>query len=347
MPIQMKAVKYYFVNSIRILLLLLCACKHKPRLVAPAFYYWKSDYQPRAFELTTQKTLRATTLYLHFFDVDWDDLTRQPAPKAVMRFTQRPVADSIIPTVFITNQCLQQCDSSNIPVLAKKMALLVKDMLYKDSLPAPAELQLDCDWSATTREKYFSLLRHIRTYFPNVPLSATIRLYQTKYKDKAGIPPVDRGLLMCYNMGNLKNAATGNSIIEPAELRRYIGNLNTYPLPLDVALPIFNWTVWFSRNEYKGLVSNLPDSVLHSPVFAATGNRYVAQMDTTLGGYRFFKNDLLRYEGSAIQDLYAVADELRSKLKNTRCRVSLYHLDSVLLTKYSINELEGLFDRFR
>ncbi len=72
-------------------------------------------------------------------------------------------------------------------------------------------LQIDCDWTTKTAPKYFYFLQQIRekldahedggTFASLAMLSATIRLHQVKYPEKSGMPPVDKGVLMFYNMG--------------------------------------------------------------------------------------------------------------------------------------------------
>ncbi len=351
----MASIKYFFGNTVRLLLavslsLTATQCKTKKQgvthTVERAMYYWKSAYTVTGFEQRKADSLQVQTTYIRFFDVDWDELTREVAPKALIRFNQRPHG-KFIPAVFITNETFQHIDSSQTAWLADKIGTLVKAILNKDSLPMPGELQIDCDWSAGTKNRYFAVLRHLKKAFPATELSATIRLYQTKYKDRAGIPPVDRGLLMCYNMGNLKNLQTVNSIIEPAELEKYTGNLGDYPLPLDVGLPIFDWKVWFRGGQYRGISTELPDSCLYSPVFVQDRNQFIAMYDTVIGDYGLLKGDVLRYENSRLDDVLKVAKHVSSKLKNTRCRVSLYHMDSLLLRKYTANELETVFTGFR
>lgn len=322
------------------------ATTRTPRITTPAFYYWKSNFQVSPYEKQCLDSLAVKTLYVKFFDVDWDDLTHQPIPKAMVRFTDTP-AYTIIPTVFITNQTLQQLSIAQAEALSAKIIQLINSIQTNYSLPTPGEVQIDCDWSETTRDKYFALLKKIKAGFPSSQLSATIRLYQTKYYERAGVPPVDKGLLMCYNMGNLKNPASGNSIIENKELEKYIGNLGSYPLPLDVALPIFSWKVWFSKGEYKGIIQELPDSLLKSPVLAASGNQYQVLKDTVLGGYPLQVGDMLRNETSDYPVVMAAAKSISTKLKNTQCRVSLYHLDAVLLSKYSLHELESMLNGLR
>ena len=73
-------------------------------------------------------------------------------------------------------------------------------------------------------------------------LSATIRLHQVKYREETGVPPVDYGVLMYYNMGHI-SAMGANSIYDRSTALRYLGKLREYPLPLDIALPMFAWGV--------------------------------------------------------------------------------------------------------
>ena len=161
------------------------------------------------------------------------------------------------------------------------------------------------------------------------------------------MPPVDRGLLMCYNMGNLKDPATLNSILETNELKKYTGSLSTYPLPLDIALPLFEWKVLFRNNIYKGLIQTLPDSLLTSSFTKKEKNRITILKDTLLAGYDLKKNDVLRNEKSDYPEIISTAEEINKLLLNNTLTVSLFHLDSLTLSKYSTYELENIYSSFR
>ncbi len=328
---------------------------HQGRTIDRSFYYWKSTYSSNHYAARLD-SLAVNTLYLKYFDVDWDDVARQPMPKAMIRFKNQPVYN-IIPTVFITNECLQRADSLQIQLLGEKIIQTIKSINESNSIHGITEIQIDCDWSAATRNNYFKLLSVIKNSLKSalqsdaghiqILLSATIRLYQVKYKDKAGVPPADRGMLMCYNMGNLKSINSNNSIIETAELKKYTGQLEDYPLPLDIALPIFNWKVWFRNEQYHGITEEFPDALLASSFFQKSGNRYVARHDSLLAGYDFKKGDQLRYEVSDVSTISACAETITNKLKNTRMRVALYHLDSLILEKYTLHELENIYNSLR
>jgi hypothetical protein len=148
-------------------------------------------------------------------------------------------------------------------------------------------------------------------------------------------------------MGNLKNPATKNSIIEAAELQKYTGTLSSYPLPLDIGLPLFSWKVLFRQNRYVGLIENMPDSILQSGLFEKRGNQYRLLKDSLVFGYALHKDDILRDEQSDYKEVLSTVAIIGSKLKNTPCRVSLYHLDSLILKKYSLHELETIYNSLR
>ncbi|MFZ4057279.1 MAG: hypothetical protein ACOYKE_04040 [Ferruginibacter sp.] len=324
------------------------SCKNNTqnRSIEPAFYYWKSAYNTTNFEHQSLQQLNVKTILIKYFDVDWDAASLQPIPVAKINFKQTPDSSiQVIPVVFITNGCIQNIAANQSSILANKIVQLIDAInALQPQLKLANEIQIDCDWTASTRERYFSLLQQIKQQINGKQLSVTIRLHQIKFIQNTGIPPADKGLLMCYNMGNLKNPATENSIIETDELKKYTGNLSAYPLPLDVAFPLFEWKVLFRQNTYKGLMEDLNDAALNDTrYFKKIGNRYEVLQDTVLAGYALQKNDKIRDEKSGIETILSSAQHLQSKLKNTPLRVCLYHLDSLTLSKYTSHELETIF----
>lgn len=329
----------------------ICKQPNKKHTVTRGFYFWKFVYRPTNFEKERLDSLGISKIYLHFFDVGWDDIKRKAVPMTILNIPDSSLIGQKklqpVPTVFITNESLLQVDSLQAVNIGEKIAELVNRMIASNKLEGIREIQIDCDWTATTRNRYFALLNTVKGKFPGKTISATIRLHQVKFIEQCGIPPVDTGLLMCYNMGNLTNPATANSIIDVDELLKYTGHLDKYPLPLDIALPLFEWNALFRNNIYRGLIREMPESCLHEPLFTKTGNRYTINADTMLSGYAFRKGDQLRHEHCEMNTLLQVADALNSKISNDRFTVTLFHLDSITLKKYSINELESIYNRFR
>lgn len=328
------------------------ACKPE-RKTERAFYFWKSVLQLNSTEQKALTDLKVKKLYVKFFDVVWDARAERPIPNAKIMIDRASKewlnnqSVEIIPTIFITNETLKSILPETVTKLGDRIDYLLKGLLEDNLLQNVHEVQIDCDWTAETRDKYFELLKYLKLMpaFAGKSLSATIRLYQSKFSEKTGVPPVDRGLLMCYNMGNLKDPQSGNSILDPAVLKQYTERLNSYPLPLDIGLPIFEWKVQFRQGSYVGIIQNLADSSLSNPAIAIQkDNRYEIQADTVLQGYELKRGDMLRNERVPFADIEKSTKMLSPLLRTPQFTISIYHLDSTTLSKYAINELETIYN---
>lgn len=309
-----------------------------------SFYYWKTGFSLSPKEKNYLRDLSVQHLYIKLFDVSWSNERQAALPVAKSLFREAPPENTIItPVVFITNETLVKIDAGRLNELSGRIASLLSSISSSSRLKLSGEVQIDCDWTGGTKDKYFSLLKSLRqtAFFQGKKLSATIRLHQLKYLSDNGVPPVDKGLLMAYNMGNLRHPETGNSIIEPSELKKYIRHMDDYPLPLDVALPLFEWYVLFRQNSYKGLVQRLQNDSL-----PWKNDRHVFLRDTTVDGYAFRAGDWLRRERSDAGEVKTCANLLAKKLKNGEVNVILYHLDEYYLNKYQLYELESFYNSF-
>lgn len=313
-----------------------------PESITPAFYHWKSTYAPTHLELERLKTLHVQKLYIHFFDVDWDARTHRPVPKAFVRFRQKP-AGSVVPVVFITNRTLVNLSPSGVAELATHIKQAVTQISQQNKISF-AEVQLDCDWSLRTRDRYFRLLTLLTKQF-TCPLSVTIRLHQIKYTDQTGIPPVSRGMLMLYNVADWKRADTRNSIYDTDVANQYLSFVPTYPLPLDVVMPLFRWTVVYRHNRFLTFLNNLDRKTLaNSPFLApqADSMRFVATRDTVALGLSIQRGDLFRAEAVPAETLVNEKKRLVRQIQNQRITFALYHLDSTALAAYSLETLQTL-----
>jgi hypothetical protein len=326
-----------------VLLFLLNCQTPDSKQLTPAFYYWQTTYQPAPSELQLLDQLQIRKLYIRFFDVDWDQLTRSVVPKAVIRFAKKPSGLTVVPVVFITNQTLIRCPTSEIPELAEKLARKINQISRQNEITYQ-EIQLDCDWTASTRQNYFQLLKEIKNRFKG-QISATIRLHQIKYPEQTGIPPVDRGMLMFYNMGDWKRVETRNSIYDLEVARRYLNHLEHYQLPLDVVLPLFRWTVVYRNQRFLTLLNNVDQKTLltHRFLKPQDENRFVADRDTTALGFSIRRGDVFRTEDCKPDVLALGKQLLLSKIRNQKLTFALYHLDSTVISPYSDAFLQSLF----
>ncbi|NJL76214.1 MAG: hypothetical protein HC892_15550 [Saprospiraceae bacterium] len=58
----------------------------------------------------------------------------------------------VVPTVFITPYTLEKLDDTQLAGLATQISTKIKSLLQAHSV---REIQLDCDWTASTKENIF------------------------------------------------------------------------------------------------------------------------------------------------------------------------------------------------
>ena len=240
-----------------LLLVLLGACSYEDTPPEQALYCWKTQVQFSAEEADFVKNNRIERLYIRYCDVGLRD--NAPVPIAPVDIdTLSLQGKTVIPVVYLKNEIfnpeLTEGNSTYISTLAHKLGDYIEQINRYYRLRV-SEVQFDCDWSLSTKQAYFSMLEAFKKEYP-YQLSATIRLHQVKYREETGVPPVDYGVLMYYNMGRI--TATGaNSIYDRSTALRYLGKLREYPLPLDIALPMFAWGVHSADGQVLNLVGGL------------------------------------------------------------------------------------------
>lgn len=320
--------------------------------VEAAFYFWKTRYALSGSDSGTLRSTNARKMYIRLCDVDWSGAEGKILPRAPLDFAQMPdTALHFVPVVFITPRTLVHLpDSMAVQSLAQNIAHLIARMCDAANIK-PREVQLDCDWTEGRRETYFALLRAMgrQPFLEGKILSATIRLHQVKYVGKSGVPPTNRGMLMCYNMGNTRKAGAHNSILDADEAEDYLANVNKYPLALDVALPLFRWCVLFRNEKLVGILRDVqPEEAVRCAFLQQEkGPLYRCMADTLWYGYALKSGDVVRVESPSVEDIHRVARATARQIRNADLTVALYHLDSLTCSKYSADELESFFDVYR
>ncbi len=322
-----------------LLIFILISCNKKER-DGFSFYYWKSKAKSSdAINDALIKT-QASSIYLHFFDVDVLKKSTINDDGLYPEYVLTEV-DSvfkkyyIIPVIFITNKTLKQ--ETDLENLSERISKLINSISEYHFNKIPEEIQLDCDWTEATANSYFKLIKHLKKSYK---VSATIRLHQIKFPDRTGVPPVDKGVLMLYNVGDLTNMLQ-NSILKPSIVGQYINEKTDYPLELDVALPLFSQTVVENNdNEYR-LINKTEINSLKK------NSDYFLQTDENL--FKVVKDTL--YEGLYLSEGYKLKIEQVSEddiissyniLKNSKLDISgviFYHLDDSVIKHINLNKL--------
>jgi len=320
------------------LLILLLGCgKKSPLPHELSFYYWKSKWALSPKETQTLQQLKVKKLYVKFFDIKWDLASGKILPVAQLQAdsTCRTEHREIVPCVFIENQVFQHLDTTEIPGFAHVVAHKLNQKSAQFPKAGIGEVQIDCDWSQSTRASYFSFLQCLKTLWGK-EISSTIRLHQIKYRRVTGVPPVTKGILMCYNLGALQDVKENNSIFNLPLLKDYTQRIDEYPLKLDIALPIYEWTVVF-RNQRFVYVLNAPQTMLDTlQLQQGEGNRFTSLTSTRIGERTLLKGDLLRRESVADEELAETVTWFDEKLKNYT--IVFYHLKEQNLVSH-----EGVF----
>ncbi len=333
------------ISLLGIILLMLVACREE-RSVQPAFYHWKTRMELSPVEYAYLDRLGTRRLYVKFFDVEWDATREMPIPVAEVEITDC-ASYEIVPCVFITNRTFQNLSEDQTPWLAERVAEKLTALWRQIPHQTLCEVQFDCDWTATTRARFFHFLEIFKTRHPEWSVSATIRLHQFRDYVTTGVPPVDRGMLMCYNTGQVENWEEENSILNLAEAQHYLQK-SRYPLPLDVALPVFAWGALFRDGRMIRLINNLRSMELFDTArfFKIANNRFEVRKSTYLNGYYLYEGDQIRTEHTDAQLLREAAQLLSCRIENRQITVSFYHLDTATIKHFSHEALESICKQF-
>lgn len=340
----------FLIPGILLLCLLPKCTPRKEHNISTAFYYWKTNLHINSEEQSMLKGTGASTIYLRLFDVDWDQRQQKALPVGILQAdTTQDSALQYIPVVYITQACLTRLQAQDIPELSAHLSSLISSLCIQYNLN-PKEIQVDCDWTKNSAPVYFSLLKQLKseTYFRTRLLSCTIRLHQVKFTATSGIPPVDKGMLMVYNMGNLTRYGGHNSILEVREAKDYLKHISIYPLPLDVALPVYHWAALFEHTRFKGITYNISISDFNDAgIQQKDDHLYLILQDAVVGGYRFRKGQEIRFEEPGKNDLEQIGTYIGKQIKDSAYRIAFFHLDSRATKQFKIKDLNNIASTFR
>lgn len=334
--------RFIFVIIAFLIAISFSSCNHKESTETStnAVYFWKSWVNLSEAEQNFLTVNNVDKVYLRFFDIR-NDFRFGPVPDAEVGTYQSdfPNGTEIVPCVFITLEAIEDMSGRE-----KEFAMKIFDRIdakCKNGNLSFNEIQLDCDWTESTCNTFFTLCKELKAFTSahDKKLSATIRLHQLSQPT----PDVDKGVLMVYNVGELKNPKEINSILRSDIVKKYLDGAPKYRIQLDVAYPVFSWGVVFNGTEFNRLtkIDADPDSIpeltrLHDNIFVLQSN----VSDAVNIDYR----QTVRYEMASFEELMKtkqlVEDYLGYKPQNT----ILYHLDENQLSKYTTIQIKKIYE---
>ncbi|MCT7586125.1 hypothetical protein [Aliarcobacter butzleri] len=276
-----------------------------------SFYSWENSFEEQNIN---------EKLYIKVLDVNFS--TKLELLKTNIKETPK----NFIPVIYITNETMKNVDYS---LVSKAILETLKNYKFD-------EIQIDCDWSLSTRSNYFNLLEDLKEKL-NKTISATIRLHQIKYYTKTGIPPVDYGVLMYYNMSNIGDFNTKNSILDNEIAKKYHYNFDTYPLKLKLALPLYSQAIQFREEKAISLFEGVEEKDFNNDFEKLENNRYKVLNSHYFKGRYIYKDDIFRLENSNEQDIKIALKDFLDLSKNRYDEVIFYTLK--YKNKYDLNNL--------
>lgn len=332
-------------GGLLILLLLLVACNHDRGVEnpVPSIYYWRTTLSLDSTERAFLAQHGVGRMYVRYFDVVMRD--GAPMPNATLVFADTLPSDiEVVPTVFIVENCMQH----NLDSVAGLLVDRVVQMNETNGLPAPRELQIDCDWTRNSQDAYFAFLRQVRRLLGehDMRLSATIRLHQLAMMP----PPVDEGVLMVYNTGDATRGGDHNPILDYRDVQPYLRYVADYDLPLCAAYPIFGWQLLFGGGQFKAIVRDecLDDTTRFSPLGAGEwlvvhSGELPLRSDMGIEMTHMSVGDHVRVWQPSAGEITRVAQALAQQRPSINDQVVLYHLDSKYLNKYDNKFYETIY----
>jgi hypothetical protein len=318
-----------------------CQQQEQPTI---SFYYWKTIFRLSPKEKTTLSENQVKRLYIRYFDIDLNPKTQKPYPKSPILFENPALNFEIIPVVYIKNKVM--LDSKlNVLDLAKKTNSFIEQINAKNNIVIQ-EIQIDCDWTLNSKDNYLRFIEAFKKV-SNKKLSATIRLHQIKYFEKTKIPNVDRGVLMYYNMGKIAPDSL-NSIYDRNIAKRYLSSLKNYPLPIDIALPIYSWGIHIRDGKIIGLINKIDINNLknNSSFVPIKKNWFTAISSTFKDGFFYKEKDQLKIETISRNDLLEMANDLEENTVQHPKEIIFYDLDEFNIKNYDTAIFKKIIDCF-
>lgn len=359
-----------------------CSSSTQEPAAARGFYYWKTTLNFSDEDWQLADSMGLNKLYLRYFDVDWSDAHQMPVPISEINVPwggeldpteqANPAAPydlNLCPVVYVTNRVFlhdYHPDSLALRISRKVMGItshLVQNKgrmmgvpdgafnemeweKYDSLIQAYAQnlkhIQIDCDWTPKTREAYFAFLQALKRQNPNWEIHCTIRMHQYRDPQQTGVPPADRGMLMCYNLAPPDDYKTRDAIFDEALFAGYFKD-HTYPLSLDVALPLFSWGSLFHEGQFKGLASDLYlDDLQADPnLQALNDNKFRFLQDTVYTGIFVREGDELRLDEASPEELAQAARLLGRQLPGSS--LVFFDWNPKKIKQYEVNKLWDSF----
>ncbi len=275
-----------------LLCLLMAGCSERQELTeGNAVYFWRTDLRLDSTEWTFLQRYHINKVYCRYFDVVIDEEGAEPKPNATIAFScTLPDSIELIPTIYITEDCMHQKHQG----LAEKIVKRIRQMNETNDIKHVSEIQIDCDYTSKSRKNYYEFLKEVKQAWGQT-LSTTIRLHQLSME----APPVDYGVLMIYNTGDPRKWEERNPILDIRDVQPYLKRLDSYPLPLAAAYPVYQWVRMIRNIRIEHTVG--ADEILR---VKEAVEKERSSLKNVIVTYHLDKDNINRYKPETYEEIY-------------------------------------------
>ena len=275
-----------------LLCLLTTGCSERQELTeGNAVYFWRTDLRLDSTERAFLQRYHINKVYCRYFDVVIDEEGAEPKPNATIAFSSTlPDSIELIPTVYITEDCMHQKHAG----LAEKIVKRIRQMNETNDIKHVSEIQIDCDYTSKSRKNYYQFLEEVKEAWGQT-LSTTIRLHQLSME----APPVDYGVLMIYNTGDPRKWEERNPILDIRDVQPYLKRLDSYPLPLAAAYPVYQWVRTIRNIRIEHTVG--ADEILR---VKEAVEKERSSLKNVIVTYHLDKDNINRYKPETYEEIY-------------------------------------------
>ena len=275
-----------------LLCLLMAGCSERQELTeGNAVYFWRTDLRLDSTELAFLQRYHINKVYCRYFDVVIDEEGAEPKPNATIAFSSTlPDSIELIPTIYITEDCMHQKHQG----LAEKIVKRIRQMNETNDIKHVSEIQIDCDYTLKSRKNYYEFLKEVKQAWGQT-LSTTIRLHQLSME----APPVDYGVLMIYNTGDPRKWEERNPILDIRDVQPYLKRLDSYPLPLAAAYPVYQWVRTIRNIRIEHTVG--ADEILR---VKEAVEKERSSLKNVIVTYHLDKDNINRYKPETYEEIY-------------------------------------------
>ena len=313
------------------IIVIISSCNRKVNHVEFSLYYWKNNASLTEKQNKILNSNQFKYIYIKICDFKWSESKQKIETPTISNIID--TKKDIIPVFFIENKVFKKMNGNDFFVVFEKK---IKNLPY---LKDKKRIQIDCDWTIQTKENYFIFLKKLQ--HKGYKTEATIRLHQIKHADITGIPDVETGVLMIYNLTQPNIFDQENSIYNYDLAISYIQNkIDKYPLQLKAALPAFSWGVHFKYKKIKRLINNTTlNDYNRKELDSINPNLFKSNYAFYLKNNPINKRDIIRYESPDLPDISKMVKYLINNINQDSIEFIFFSLDSKFFNeKYHIYE---------